>query len=109
MKINWPTPARTKMCWKPIFNDLEFKTIIQRVFGDTAPSTAPVKTSQGSQLTMFGGATEIVSDQLGERKSFDASKVQYNRVENVSQLQSLAERLKEQTAFSVDSPNGRRQ
>jgi DNA polymerase-1 len=88
---------------KPIFDDLEFKTISARVFNETAPSTAPVKTSTGSQLTMFGGATEIVSDQTGEKRSYDSGKTQYNRVETEGQLQSLAERLKEQTVFAVDS------
>jgi DNA polymerase I len=88
---------------KPIFNDLEFKTISARVFGEVAPSTAPVKTSQGSQLSMFGGAAEITSDHSGEKRSFDAGKTQYNRIETEGQLQSLAERLKEQTVFAIDS------
>lgn len=89
---------------KPIFNDLEFKTISARVFGEAAPASAPVRaTQQASQLSMFGGATDAAVVEDGEKKNFDAAVVQYTRIENEGQLAALYEKVKEQSYFAVDS------
>ncbi|HEY9047912.1 MAG TPA: DNA polymerase I [Ohtaekwangia sp.] len=92
---------------KPIFNDLEFKTISARVFGEgVAAAATPVKTAQGSQLSMFGAASSeddiLPVDDSGEHRSFDASKVQYQVIDE-KQYKSFAEKLKEQTSFAMDS------
>ena len=92
---------------KPIFNELEFKTISARVFGEgVAGTVAPAKSAQSSQLSMFGGSTEegiaVGDSEAGERRSFDASKVQYQVIEE-SQYKAFAEKLREQTSFAIDS------
>ncbi|SKC75843.1 DNA polymerase I [Ohtaekwangia koreensis] len=93
---------------KPIFNDLEFKTISARVFGEAGSiAAAPVKASpQSSQLSMFGGASEEPAEtatvESGERRSFDAGKVQYQVLEE-TQYKAFAEKLKEQSSFAIDS------
>lgn len=92
---------------KPIFNELEFKTISARVFGEgVAGTVAPAKSAQSSQLSMFGGSTEegiaVGDSEAGERRSFDASKVQYQVIEE-SQHKAFAEKLREQTSFAIDS------
>jgi DNA polymerase I len=90
---------------KPIFNDLEFKTISARVFGEAAPASAPVRsTPQGSQLSMFGGGTSDPSvEEEGVKKNFDATAVQYTRIENEGQLAALFEKVKEQSIIAIDS------
>ncbi|RAW03285.1 DNA polymerase I [Pseudochryseolinea flava] len=89
---------------KPIFNDLEFKTISARVFGEAAPASAPVRaTPQGSQLSMFGGGGENTPVDDGVKKNFDASIVQYTRIENEGQLAALLEKVKEQSVIALDS------
>jgi DNA polymerase-1 len=89
---------------KPIFNDMEFKTISARVFGEAAVA-APVKNPQGSQLSMFGASSPADGEPVEavEKKNFTSRQVQYTTVENESQLLALRDRLKEQTIFSVDS------
>ncbi|HYG20073.1 MAG TPA: DNA polymerase I [Ohtaekwangia sp.] len=87
---------------KPIFNELEFKTISARVFGENAPSTQPVRTQQASQLSMFGSPAEAQPEEPGEKKSLASQTIQYINVENDVQLIALREKLKEQKAFAVD-------
>ena len=47
---------------KPIFEDLEFKTMLPRVMallsGAAVPENTITSTSSGSQLSMFGGARQ---------------------------------------------------
>lgn len=92
---------------KPIFDELEFKTIAARAFGDTTPlaATAAVQRPQSSQLSMFGQSAESVDEQAApvEAKSMASSSVQYLLVETADQRKALAERLKEQPFFSIDS------
>jgi DNA polymerase I len=92
---------------KPIFNELEFKTISARVFNEgVAGTAAPARSAQSSQLSMFGGSTEeagtAIQEDAGERRSFDASKVQYQVIEE-TQYKAFAEKLREQTSFAIDS------
>lgn len=93
---------------KPIFNELEFKTISARVFGEgVAAAASPARSAKSSQLSMFGGSTEeegtMAADvEAGERRSFDAGKVQYQVIEE-SQYKAFAEKLREQTSFAIDS------
>lgn len=93
---------------KPIFNELEFKTISARVFGEgVAAAASPAKSAKSSQLSMFGGSTEEegtmeADGEAGERRSFDTGKVQYQVIEE-SQYKAFAEKLREQTSFAIDS------
>src|SRR5688572_21791475 len=43
---------------KPIFDELEFKNIAQRAYGDAAPGAQTAARSQDAQLSMFGGSAE---------------------------------------------------
>ncbi|HEY9009149.1 MAG TPA: DNA polymerase I [Ohtaekwangia sp.] len=94
---------------KPIFDVLEFKTISARVFNEGVAGTAaaPAKAAaQSAQLSMFGAASSeddlVPVDESGERRSFDAGKVQYQTIDE-KQYKAFAEKLKEQTSFAMDS------
>jgi len=93
-------PDKEKL--KPIFDELEFKSIAARAFGDVM--AAPVAARpQSSQLSMFGQPSEITEQVVSEeRKSMSAS-VQYQIIDTPEQRKVLAEKLKEQSVFSIDS------
>lgn len=93
---------------KPIFDELEFKSIAARAFGESTPAaanTTTVQRPQSSQLSMFGQSAEKVEEAVvsSESKSMASLSVQYQAVETVDQRRALAERLKEQSFFSIDS------
>jgi DNA polymerase I len=88
---------------KPIFNEMEFKAISARAFGEATPATEIARPSTGAQLSMFGQtAADIVAD-TSDNKTLGSFSVQYNAIENTQQLESLATNLKDQAVISVDA------
>jgi len=86
---------------KPIFNELEFKTISARTFNENV--AAPVRTPQHAQLSMFGQAAEPETELAVEKKSIASDNVQYQLVDSADQRRALAERLKEQSTIAIES------
>ncbi|AYB30773.1 DNA polymerase I [Chryseolinea soli] len=88
---------------KPIFNDLEFKSISARAFGEymaDVPRVAP----KPAQLSMFGQPDEpVVAEVMTERKTLASQTVQYTQLENEEQLQALMVKLKEQRHIALDT------
>jgi DNA polymerase I len=84
---------------KPIFDDLEFKTIAARAFGDPVPQTP--RAGVAAQLSMFGGGEETVESAPVEKTGYAAAEVQYQLVESLSQCEALVQKLAEQTVVSV--------
>ncbi|WKZ59686.1 MAG: DNA polymerase I [Cyclobacteriaceae bacterium] len=88
---------------KPIFQELEFKTIMNRVFGDAAVA-APVA-PKASQLSMFGNAAaeEVAEEKAtpvtGENRTFSKEAVQYHSL-TVKEQKNLIHDLKNSTAFA---------
>jgi len=88
---------------KPIFQELEFKTIMNRVFGDAAVA-APVA-PKASQLSMFGNAAaeevteEKITQVTGENRTFSKEAVQYHSLAAKEQ-KNLIHDLKKSTAFA---------
>jgi len=91
---------------RPILEDLEFKTMIPRVFSAATASTPtmPVSSSAGSQLSMFGGSKEnLAENQDGaERKNLKAHEVRYNVVDTHSTRSELIEKLRNQKEFALE-------
>lgn len=99
-KLRYGGPDAEKL--KPIFNELEFKSILARAFGEPNPDARPMP--QGGQLSMFGQASATVDSQnTTEKKNFSSKSVQYNTIENVQQLQELVIRLKDQRIIAIDT------
>ncbi len=89
---------------KPIFNELEFKGIASRAFGETTSTAEPIrKTQQSSQLSMFGQTAETELTDGGEKKTFGSSDVNYILIENQEQLLALVEKLSVQPVIAIDS------
>ncbi|MCI0751321.1 MAG: DNA polymerase I [Flammeovirgaceae bacterium] len=89
---------------KPIFEELEFKTILSRVFGNTVGGTSAARSDKASQLSMFGGAaaeTPNVVEDAGEKKSMQTSFANYQWIENENQCNTIVEKLKEQTEIGI--------
>ena len=88
---------------KPIFNELEFKAISARAFGEATPVSEIARPSSGAQLSMFGHtAAEVVAD-TSDNKTLGSFSVQYNSIENSQQLEGLATNLKDQAIISIDA------
>jgi DNA polymerase-1 len=88
---------------KPILQELEFKTIMNRVFGDAAVAAPAVP--QASQLSMFGNATteEVAEEKSvpvpGENRTFAKEAVQYHTLAAKEQ-KTLIHDLKKSSAFA---------
>jgi DNA polymerase I len=87
---------------KPIFNELEFKAISARAFGEVAQVNEVVRVPQNAQLSMFGEA-EVAIPTDGTLRTYSASAVQYNTLQQTAQVASLAEKLRDQTTFAIES------
>ncbi|MBX2955730.1 MAG: DNA polymerase I [Cyclobacteriaceae bacterium] len=89
---------------KPIFQELEFKTMMNRLFGD---SPTPVAAPKASQLSMFGQSSseEIVEEKTepvaGEHKSFLKEGVAYQVIHDKVSAKTLLQKLKDSKEFSV--------
>lgn len=84
---------------KPIFDELEFKGIAARAFGETATVSAPPP-KQGPQLSMFG---KVPAAAPAERQNFDSEKVKYFLADLPELRRDLVERMCQQTTVSIES------
>ncbi|HYF69768.1 MAG TPA: DNA polymerase I [Ohtaekwangia sp.] len=79
---------------KPIFDELEFKAIAARVFGDATPVFE--KPVQPAQLSMFDASSTAVSEDSVEKKTFQSTDTQYVLVDGTDQVKAFVEKLKDQ-------------
>ena len=84
---------------KPIFDELEFKGIAARAFGETSATPAP-PVRQESQLSMFG---KPASAPAAEKQNFDSQKVKYFMVDLPELRRALVEQLLQQKLISVET------
>lgn len=82
---------------KPIFDELEFKTIARRVFQEEND----IKSSGSAQLGLFdGGSVDSSSDQRGSLKTTNPT---YHLVQTIEGAKALAKKLESQKAFCFDT------
>jgi DNA polymerase I len=89
---------------KPIFDDLEFKGIAARAFGETGSSSAATTSArapQNAQLSMF--AKPVNDTQPAEKKNFDAEALQYFMVDLPELRKALLEKLCTQKVIAIES------
>jgi DNA polymerase I len=85
---------------KPLFDELEFKAIAARAFGDPPPLAA--QPPRAAQLSMFGGNEEVSeSEPIEAKQSFSSAEVQYQSVDGISQCEALVQKLREQQVISI--------
>ncbi len=87
---------------RPILEELEFKTMLPRIFASTSPSApaASIKESKPSQLSMFGGGPLAESE--AQQKSFESSTSNYKKIETDEEIRELIERLKSQKEIAIE-------
>ena len=83
---------------KPIFDELEFKGIASRAFGETGNVAAP-PVRQDPQLSMFGKPAAPAV----EKQNFDSGKVKYSMVDLPELRRELVEKLNQQKIISVET------
>jgi DNA polymerase-1 len=90
---------------KPILEELEFKTMMPRIFSvasGSATIVAPVNApSKAAQLSMFGSSSESVTMDELDKKSINQAVVKYQELK-ADEFKDLAEKLKSQREFSVE-------
>lgn len=96
LKYSGPDPDKLK----PIFIDLEFKSIMARAFGDPAETPRPLP--GGGQLSMFG-QDAANTPAVGVAQSFSPTSVEYQTIDTPEKLRELAIRLKDQRYVAIDS------
>ncbi len=89
---------------KPILEDLEFKTMMPRIFagssGTATPSAPMIAANKPSQLSMFGGGP--VDTASTTTASDSSTSAQYRKLESEGEIQSLLERLKGLKEFGLE-------
>ncbi|MFM8911833.1 MAG: DNA polymerase I [Flammeovirgaceae bacterium] len=88
---------------KPIMEDLEFKTMMPRVFASApgvSPAPAPAS-PKAAQLSMFGGNTEEPVEEAAEKRVFDASSVKYVKLSE-TEGGILMDKLKDKREFALE-------
>lgn len=88
---------------KPIFDELELKTISNRVFGGAEVSTD--KTTKPSQLSMFDAAPaseEVADEPAGEKKTLATAAVVYHEADTPGLRNDLIKHLKKQSVISME-------
>ena len=85
---------------KPILEELEFKTMMPRIFGIQSKAEVPVAVPKASQLSMFGGEQESEAEVTIDRKTLDTTTVSYHTIHTKEERHDLIQKLKQQKEFS---------
>ncbi len=97
-------PDETKL--KPILEELEFKTMMPRIFGGSTAATPAASSSsaKAAQLSMFGGTPETVIEENtnSEIKTFSEKEVSYTLADTATARKELIEKLKRQKEFAIE-------
>ncbi len=86
---------------KPILEELEFKTMLPRIFGMLSNTMVPMPsaTNENVQLSMFGSETE---EPKSEKKALDLTNVNYKTLETVEEQLALSKQLETQKEFCFE-------
>lgn len=96
--LAYKAPNEPKL--RPILEELEFKTMIPRVFATVGATGLPtIKESKPSQLSMFGKASTAVAEST--ETIAEPTDVSYQRIDADDKINSLLEKLKGQKEISI--------
>lgn len=86
---------------RPIFNDLEFKSISSRVFSD---GTTTPRSSRDAQLSMFDGSTDHtqIEEMDGENSSYSSGSVSYQVIIDTGAKSKLVRTLQSAIAVAIE-------
>jgi len=86
---------------RPILEELEFKTMLPRVFvGTLSPPAVGIKENKPSQLSMFGGGA--LAETVAEDKLLEPAASHYKTVETDDEIRDLTEQLKAQREIAIE-------
>ncbi|MEN7546490.1 DNA polymerase I [Rapidithrix thailandica] len=92
---------------KNIFEDLEFRTLSKRLFGESTPATAKQRTkTQGQQTSLFDTAPvaeESEEEVQAEKKTLENTKHSYHLIDTKDKVDSLIHFLSLQEEFCFDT------
>lgn len=89
---------------KPIFEELEFRTIMRRVFQEENDIKSGGKVGNSAQLGLFdGGGAEATDSVSGGKESIATSKHTYHMVSDKAGMEELVKKLSQQSAFCFDT------
>ena len=83
----------------PVFDELEFRTLSKRVFGETAAQ----KSADKGQLGLFGNDPQESPQTTGVKKSIDSYSVTYRLVETSEDIDELVANLSQLDEFCFDT------
>lgn len=86
---------------KPIFDELEFKGIASRAFGETGTTVMAPPIKADAQLSMFGKTPAAAA--TAEKQNFDSEKVKYFLADLPELRRALVEKLLQQKIISVET------
>ncbi len=91
---------------RPIFDELEFKSIAARAFSVAAAAVSAKATPSSPQLSMFDGGTstdeETETQTDGDQKNFNSEVLNYHIVNTVGLRSELIKNLKKSKAFAFE-------
>jgi len=90
---------------KPILEELEFKTMMPRIFGlqsGEATTTTAAASPKAAQLSMFGLESTTDESVSIEKVAFNPENVTYKTLQTPEDRASLIEKLKTQREFALD-------
>ncbi|MCB0487697.1 MAG: DNA polymerase I [Cyclobacteriaceae bacterium] len=95
-KLKYTAPNEAAL--RPIFEELEFRAIMNRAFaGLTETETAAPESAKAGQLSMFGGGSAV------KEKSAKPGKSKYHIVQSAEERSTLIAKLLEQTEIAVET------
>lgn len=99
--LRYSGPDENKL--KPILEELEFKTMMPRIFSNgTAATSAPIVSPRAAQLSMFDAAPEPPTQSEAEKKTFTSSAANYRLVDQPDEQGALVEKLKSKKEIGVE-------
>ncbi|MBL3654707.1 DNA polymerase I [Fulvivirga sediminis] len=98
-------PDKDKL--QPIFDELEFRTLLKRVFGQEASSASASSASSSGQLSMFSAeskeAIEVEEEVVTEKSTIKTVAHEYHLITTPEKRKELATYLKKQKEFCFDT------
>ncbi|UII28087.1 DNA polymerase I [Fulvivirga maritima] len=98
-------PDKEKL--QPIFDELEFRTLLKRVFGEEASSASASSASSSGQLSMFSAeskqAIEVEEEVVTEKSTIKTVAHEYHLITTPEKRKELATYLKKQKEFCFDT------
>jgi DNA polymerase I len=102
-QLRYKAPDTEKL--KPILEELEFKTMMPRIFNSGPGAVvAPVAAApKQAQLSMFGSPESESAEEVSEKKIFDQAAANYRQLDNAEEQKALAEKLKTKKEFALEA------